>query len=84
MLKFVQTIPLKETDPGYDIVRDTALSLERFRDVPAKNAASHPHDALQYVAMESGGVQATMPKGQQTRRQAPAHQITDRATGVLG
>jgi pimeloyl-ACP methyl ester carboxylesterase len=34
VLKFVQTIPLKETDPGYDIVRDTALSLERFRAVP--------------------------------------------------
>ncbi len=34
VLKFVQTIPLKPTDPGYDIVRDTALSLEKFRHVP--------------------------------------------------
>ena len=34
VLKFVQTIPLKPTDPGYDIVRDTAASLAKFRDVP--------------------------------------------------
>ncbi len=34
VLKFVQTIPLKETDPGYDIVRDTALSLAKFAQVP--------------------------------------------------
>ena len=30
MLKFVQTIPLKPTDPGYDIVSDTAASLAKF------------------------------------------------------
>jgi pimeloyl-ACP methyl ester carboxylesterase len=34
VLKFVQTIPLREMDLGYDIVRDTAASLEKFRDVP--------------------------------------------------
>ena len=34
VLKFVQTIPLKPTDPGYDIVSDTAASLPKFRDVP--------------------------------------------------
>jgi pimeloyl-ACP methyl ester carboxylesterase len=34
VLKFVQTIPLKPTDPGYDIVSDTAASLTKFRDVP--------------------------------------------------
>jgi len=34
VLKFVQTIPLKPSDPGYDIVRDTAASLEKFRAVP--------------------------------------------------
>ena len=34
VLKFVQTIPLRETDPGYDIVRQTAESLAKFRDVP--------------------------------------------------
>jgi pimeloyl-ACP methyl ester carboxylesterase len=35
VLKFVQTIPLKPSDPGYDIVSDTAASLHKFRDVPA-------------------------------------------------
>ncbi|HJZ60271.1 MAG TPA: alpha/beta fold hydrolase [Gemmataceae bacterium] len=35
VLKFVQTIPLKPSDPGYDIVSDTAASLQKFRDVPA-------------------------------------------------
>ncbi len=34
VLKFVQTIPLRPEDPGYDIVRDTALSLHKFATVP--------------------------------------------------
>jgi pimeloyl-ACP methyl ester carboxylesterase len=34
VLKFVQTIPLTETDPGYDIVRDTAAALPKFAGVP--------------------------------------------------
>jgi haloalkane dehalogenase len=34
VLKFVQTIPLKPTDPGYDIVAGVEASLPRFRDVP--------------------------------------------------
>jgi haloalkane dehalogenase len=35
VLKFVQTIPLADGDPGMDIVRHTAASLDRFRDTPA-------------------------------------------------
>lgn len=34
VLKFVQTIPLSERDPGYDIVRDTAAALHKFANVP--------------------------------------------------
>jgi haloalkane dehalogenase len=34
VLKFVETIPLTESDPGYDIVRDTARSLPKFAAVP--------------------------------------------------
>jgi haloalkane dehalogenase len=34
VLKFVQTIPLRPSDAGYDIVSDTASSLEKFRAVP--------------------------------------------------
>jgi cis-3-alkyl-4-acyloxetan-2-one decarboxylase len=34
VLKFVQTIPLKPSDPGYDIVSDTESSLSKFAGVP--------------------------------------------------
>jgi pimeloyl-ACP methyl ester carboxylesterase len=34
VLKFVQTIPLTETDPGFDIVRGVEESLPKFRGVP--------------------------------------------------
>jgi haloalkane dehalogenase len=34
VLKFVQTIPLKPSDPGFDIVSDTAESLTKYRHVP--------------------------------------------------
>jgi haloalkane dehalogenase len=34
VLKFVQTIPLQPTDPGYDIVAGVETSLPKFRDVP--------------------------------------------------
>jgi haloalkane dehalogenase len=34
VLKFVQTIPLKPSDPGYDIVSHTAASLPKFANVP--------------------------------------------------
>ena len=35
----------------YHYERMEVTGEERFRDVPAKNAASHPHDALQYIAL---------------------------------
>jgi haloalkane dehalogenase len=34
VLKFVQTIPLVPSDPGYDIVAGVEASLPKFRDVP--------------------------------------------------
>lgn len=34
-LRFVQDIPLRPSEPGYDIVSDTAARLEVFRDRPA-------------------------------------------------
>ena len=34
-LRFVQDIPLRPTDPGYDIVASTAEQLHRFEDTPA-------------------------------------------------
>lgn len=34
VLKFVQTIPLRASDAGFDIVSNTAQSLAKFGDVP--------------------------------------------------
>lgn len=47
---------------GYKYRRIQVIGEERYTDVPAKNGYSHPHDGLQYVAMESGGLQATKEK----------------------
>jgi haloalkane dehalogenase len=35
VLKFVQTIPLKASDPGYDIVSETEATLPKFAGKPA-------------------------------------------------
>ena len=67
---------------GYKYRRIQVVGEERFTEEPLKNGYSHPHDALQYVALESGGVQATA-RPAQNRRMPPLH-ISDSATGVLG
>lgn len=67
---------------GYKYRRIQVVGEERFTDEPAKNAYSHPHDGLQYVAMEGGGVQAM--KTPTKKHTAPAYAISDSATGVLG
>lgn len=43
---------------GYKYRRIQVTGEERFTEEPVKNRFSHPHDGLQYVAMESGGIQA--------------------------
>jgi len=43
---------------GYKYRRIQVTGEERYADEPNKNQYSHPHDALQYVALESGGIQA--------------------------
>lgn len=43
---------------GYKYRRIQVIGEERYTDVPTKNGYSHPHDALQYAALENGGVQA--------------------------
>jgi hypothetical protein len=68
---------------GYKYRRIQVTGEERFTEEPMKNQYSHPHDALQYVALESGGIQAVM-RIAGGGRAAPAFQIADRATGVLG
>lgn len=46
---------------GYKYRRVQVTGEERFTQEPSKNSYSHVHDAIQYVAMETGGVQA-LPK----------------------
>jgi len=67
---------------GYKYRRVQVTGEERYTDEPMKNSYSHPHDALQYVAMESGGVQAMQPPKAQARV-AQFHSSYSE-TGVLG
>tara|TARA_Y100000310_G_scaffold329470_1_gene399390 strand:- start:1988 stop:3145 length:1158 start_codon:yes stop_codon:yes gene_type:complete len=47
------TILRKGFNGGYRFNRVQVSGMERFRDVPEKNAYSHPHDALQYLCSGS-------------------------------
>jgi len=70
---------------GYKYRRIQVTGEERFADEPMKNNYSHPHDALQYAAMESGGIQALITSGQAPRRQNARPNIsTVQGMGVLG
>lgn len=68
---------------GYKYRRLQVTGEDRYTEEPLKNRYSHPHDALQYVALESGGVQAMAPKAPQMPRQ-PRFRMADSATGALG
>jgi hypothetical protein len=68
---------------GYKYRRIQVTGEERYTEEPVKNRYSHPHDALQYVALESGGVQAMQRPSESSRRVAE-YRVSDRATGVLG
>lgn len=35
VLRFVQDIPLKKTDPGYDLITEVEENLEQFREIPS-------------------------------------------------
>lgn len=67
---------------GYKYRRLQVKGEDRFTEEPIKNAYSHPHDALQYVALESGGVQAiTKPP---PRRRPVFVQAGNNGMGALG
>lgn len=68
---------------GYKYRRIQVTGEERFTEEPMKNRYSHPHDGLQYVAMESGGVQAIQGAGRQLPR-TRAFTSTVPGMGVLG
>ena len=66
---------------GYKYRRIQVTGEERFTEEPMKNKYSHPHDALQYAAMETGGLQATKEKPQ-PRRHGTSYGAKDRALGL--
>lgn len=69
---------------GYKYRRIQVKGEERYTEEAAKNKYSHPHDALQYVAMETGGIQAITQAARSPAPRAPAHIIYESSTGVLG
>lgn len=58
----------------------------RYADEPMKNAYSHPHDALQYLALECGGVQGSMVRqfDLPPPPRLPAPRAMHSSTGLLG
>lgn len=69
---------------GYKYRRIQVVGEERFTEEPVKNRYSHPHDALQYVALESGGIQATQSRDQPRNYVRERLTISDPVTGLLG
>ena len=69
---------------GYKYRRIQVIGEERFTEEPSKNMYSHPHDALQYVAMETGGLQSTVGKTPPRIQSQPQYTIYDQTTGVFG
>jgi hypothetical protein len=61
------TVLRKGFNGGYKYRRIKVAGEERFTDDPMKNKYSHPHDGLQYAALEAGGSQATQAPQRQTR-----------------
>jgi hypothetical protein len=66
---------------GYKYRRIQVIGEERYTEEPMKNSYSHPHDALQYVAMESGGLQATKEKPG-PRRHGATYAPRDKGIGL--
>lgn len=68
---------------GYKYRRIQVTGEERFTEEAMKNSYSHPHDALQYVAMETGGIQAVTRSDRQAPR-IPTFRPVDPSMGSLG
>ena len=68
---------------GYKYRRIQVTGEERYTDEPSKNRYSHPHDALQYVALEAGGIQALMQAGKTTPK-ARSFKPSVAGMGMLG
>ncbi len=71
----------KGLNGGYKYRRIQVIGEERFTEEPMKNSYSHPHDALQYVAMESGGLQSMKEKDKPRERGKSARTVLDETVG---
>ena len=69
---------------GYKYRRIQVTGEERFTDEPMKNKYSHPHDALQYAAMESGGIQAILAERRPHLARLPPQHGSVPGMGPLG
>ena len=69
---------------GYKYRRIKVSGEERYTDDPIKNKYSHPHDALQYVAMETGGIQAIEGAKRKLPPRVPSFRSTVPGMGPLG
>lgn len=63
---------------GYHFKQVRSGNGATFHEVPAKNAFSHPHDALQYLVLGMGGAVAVLNKAARSQRRSGGH----RAIGV--
>jgi hypothetical protein len=68
---------------GYKYRRIRVTGEERYTDDPVGNVYSHPHDALQYVALEVGGVQSQKPKAPDLPRITP-YRPSRSTAGAMG
>ena len=69
---------------GYKYRRVQVVGEDRYTDEPMKNKYSHPHDALQYAAMEFGGLQAIKEESKQRGPRVQPFRPTVPGMGVLG
>lgn len=84
LLDPVCTVLRKGFNGGYKYRRIKVTGEERFADEPVKNKYSHPHDALQYAAMESGGIQALQAQSRPRAPRTRPHQGSVPGMGPLG
>jgi hypothetical protein len=69
---------------GYKYRRLKVAGEDRYTDEPHKNRYSHPHDALQYAAMETGGIQAITTATRQPRQTVQPFMGSVPGMGPLG
>lgn len=67
---------------GYKYRRIQVIGEERFTEEAMKNKYSHPHDALQYVAMETGGLQSGKDDAPKVARGRSARPVLDNVIGI--